>query len=317
MTPVLAVRGLHVTFPGPDGPVPAVRGVDLDLAAGERVGLVGESGSGKSVLARSLLGLLPADADVRGQVFLDGRPLLGSPLLRRARGRRIGLVLQNPLAALNPVRTVGSLLDEVLAAAGHGSRRERAARARGVLGRVGLGDLPRVLRSYPSQLSGGQRQRVLIALAVVNEPAVILADEPTTALDVTVQAQVLATLHQVSEELGAALLLISHDLAVVGAHTDRTLVAYAGRIVESAPTRELFDRPRMPYTRALLAAHPSLTRTDPVVPIPGDPPEPARLPAGCPFAPRCPDVVDDCRQAPEPELLPDGPGRAAACRRLP
>ena len=163
MTAVLSVRDLHVTFPGPDGPVRAVRGVDLDLAAGERVALVGESGSGKSVLARAVLGLLPSGADVTGQVLLDGRPLRTARDLRRARGTRVAMVFQDPLAALNPVRTVGSLLGEVLAAAGCTSRRAGAARARDVLARVGLGDVPRALRSYPSQLSGGQRQRVLIA----------------------------------------------------------------------------------------------------------------------------------------------------------
>lgn len=317
-TAVLEVQDLTVDFlSGPDR-VRAVRGIGFELHPGERVALVGESGCGKSATVTAVLGLLRPNARVGGQIWFGGRDLrTARPRAWRAvRGRGIALVPQDPLAALNPVRTIGSVLSEVIGLPGRLPAAGRRRRALEVLADVGLGEPERVLRSYPSQLSGGQRQRVVIALAIVNRPAVVLADEPTTALDVTVQARVLDTLTRVTQDLGAALLLVSHDLAVVAGHTDRTLVMYAGRIVEAGPTAEVLGNPAMPYTRGLVAAHPCVHSDALVRPIPGDPPDPVTRWAGCSFAPRCPVVLPVCRSGAEPGLVVVGPGHSGACVRL-
>ncbi|WP_199923495.1 ABC transporter ATP-binding protein [Streptomyces sp. NRRL F-5123] len=301
---VLDIRGLRVDFAG----VPAVRGVDLALRRGEVLGLVGESGSGKSVTALAAMGLLPSGADVRGSVTLDGTELVGAgdTALSAVRGNRIAMVFQDPLSAFTPVYRIGDQIVEALRTHQDISRERAAERAVELLDLVGIPE-PRIrAAAFPHEFSGGMRQRAMIAMAMANDPDVILADEPTTALDVTVQAQVLDVLRTAQRETGAALLLVSHDLGVIAGTADRVAVMYAGRIVESAPVDELFARPRMPYTLGLIGAVPRLDadakgRPEPLVPIPGAPPAPAALPPGCAFAPRCPLAEDRCRAA-QPEL---------------
>ncbi|GAA2087282.1 ABC transporter ATP-binding protein [Kitasatospora saccharophila] len=312
-TPLLTVRDLTVDFDGH----PAVRGVDLDLHRGETLGLVGESGSGKSVTALAVLGLLPATARTGGSVRLDGRELLGLPArqLAAVRGRRIAMVFQDPLSAFTPVHRIGDQIAEAVRIHQDVGRAAARKRAADLLDLVGIPDPARALDAFPHEFSGGMRQRAVIAMAVANEPDVLLADEPTTALDVTIQAQVLDVLRTARRESGAALLLVSHDLGVIAGSADRVAVMYAGRIVETAPVDELFAAPRHPYTLGLIGAVPRLDgRGGPLVPIPGRPPaagEPAG--PGCAFADRCPLAEDRCRTA-EPPLAGTG-GHRAACVR--
>ena len=317
-TELLTVRDLRVEFAAGRGrpALPAVRGVDLTLRRGETLGIVGESGSGKSVTALAVLGLLPATATVHGSVELEGRDLVGLPgrELARIRGRRISMVFQDPLSAFTPVYRIG---DQIAEAVQVHQRTDRAAarrRAAELLELVGIPDPVRALDSFPHEFSGGMRQRAMIAMAVANEPDILLADEPTTALDVTIQAQVLDVLRTAQRESGAALVLVSHDLGVIAQLADRVAVMYAGRVVETAGVDELFAAPRHPYTLGLIGAVPRLdARGGPLVPIPGAPPAPGALPDGCPFAPRCPLVQDRCRQA-EPALT-GADGHLAACVR--
>ncbi|MFW0783134.1 ABC transporter ATP-binding protein [Gordonia sp. CPCC 206044] len=307
-TPVLSVRDLHVSFGTEAGRVDAVRGVSLDVTTGASVGVVGESGSGKSVTAMAILGLLPDSATVRGSIRLDGRELVGldDKQLSSVRGREISMIFQDPSSSLTPVFTVGDQISEALRA--HRDIGKKAARARSVelLDLVGIPDPARRATSFPHEMSGGMRQRVMIAMAIANEPAVIVADEPTTALDVTIQAQILSLLRTAQAETGAALLLITHDLGVVAGNADDVLVMYGGRVVERADVDTLFATPRMPYTIGLLGAMPRVDRvTDMLTPIAGSPPvliDPSEM---CQFAPRCPLAFDDCRNR-EPELLPMG-----------
>ena len=320
MNPVLSVRDLHVTFPSEAGPVRAVRGVDFDLLPGRTLGVVGESGSGKSVTSLAVMGLLPGTADVTGSIRLGGDELvgLGDRALSRVRGRDIGMVFQDPLSSLTPIFTVGDQLVVAIRTHRGLSRPAGRARAAELLDMVGIPDPERRLRSFPHEFSGGMRQRVMIATAIANDPKVIIADEPTTALDVTVQAQVLDVLKLARDETGAAVVLITHDLGVVAGTADDVLVMYAGRPVETAPVQDLFDAPRMPYTLGLLGAVPRVDSVDrrPLVPVPGSPPTPVALPAGCAFADRCPVAVDACRGAEPPLLpLPGSPAHAAACVR--
>ncbi|WP_371481380.1 dipeptide ABC transporter ATP-binding protein [Kitasatospora sp. NBC_00315] len=317
-TDVLTVRDLRVAFTGPRGrpPVPAVRGVDLTVRRGETLGIVGESGSGKSVSALAVLGLLPGTAQVEGSVRLDGRELIGLPgrELAAVRGRRIAMVFQDPLSAFTPVHRIGDQIAEALRI--HQPLTRAAARRRAVelLDLVGIPGPDRALDSFPHEFSGGMRQRAMIAMAVANKPDVLLADEPTTALDVTIQAQVLDVLRTAKRETGAALVLVSHDLGVIAQMADRVAVMYAGRVVETAGVDELFARPRHPYTLGLIGAVPRLdTRGGPLVPIPGTPPPMDALPSGCPFAPRCP-LADERCVAAEPALTGAG-GHRAACVR--
>ncbi|SCD64604.1 peptide/nickel transport system ATP-binding protein [Streptomyces sp. DvalAA-14] len=316
--PVLQIRGLAVDF----GAAPAVRGVDLVLHRGEVLGLVGESGSGKSVTALAAMGLLPRGAHIRGSVRLDGTELVGAPdtALSRLRGNRVAMVFQDPLSAFTPVYRIGDQIVEAIRTHQDLSRERAAERAVELLDLVGIPE-PRVRAgAFPHEFSGGMRQRAMIAMAIANDPDIILADEPTTALDVTVQAQVLDVLRTAQRETGAALLLVSHDLGVVAGTADRVAVMYAGRIVETAPVDTLFSRPRMPYTLGLIGAVPRLDtggkgRPEPLVPIPGAPPAPGALAPGCPFAPRCPLAEDRCRAA-EPELTSGGDEQhLAACVR--
>ncbi|MER7669213.1 ABC transporter ATP-binding protein [Kitasatospora sp. NPDC096128] len=303
-TPLLAVRDLRVDFAGPDGPVPAVRGVDLTLHRGETLGIVGESGSGKSVTALSVLGLLPGTARVDGSVRLDGRELVGLPgkELAAIRGRRVAMVFQDPLSAFTPVYRIGDQIAEAVRIHQPVDRATARRRAAELLDLVGIPTPDRALDSFPHEFSGGMRQRAMIAMAIANEPDILLADEPTTALDVTIQAQVLDVLRTAREETGAALVLVSHDLGVIAGAADRVAVMYAGRVVETAGVDELFAAPRHPYTLGLIGALPRLDgRGGPLVPIPGSPAPMAELPPGCPFAARCPLAEERCSAA-EPEL---------------
>ncbi|WP_405395545.1 ABC transporter ATP-binding protein [Microbispora hainanensis] len=265
-TPLLAIRDLRVSFPAPDGPVEVVHGVDLDVARREKVALVGESGSGKSVTARSVL-RLDADARLSGRIELDGTDLLTLPprRMRQVRGARVGLVFQDPLAALNPVMTIGWQIIQPLVIRGVS---KRVARRRGVdlLSRLGVRDAERRFDDYPHEFSGGMRQRVVIAIAVIAEPELLIADEPTTALDVRVQAQVLALLRELADERGMSVLLITHDLGIVAGFADRVVVMRHGEAVETGPVDDIYARPRHPYTRALLAAVPRIG-DDPARPL--------------------------------------------------
>jgi peptide/nickel transport system ATP-binding protein len=315
---LLSVRGLHVSFPSEAGPVRAVRGLDFDVRRGEVLGIVGESGSGKSVSSLAVLGLLPDRAHVAGSIRLYDRELIGLPDrdMSAIRGRRISIVFQDPMSALTPVYTVGDQVAEAVRAHDRGiGRAAAAARAVELLDLVGIPNPRAAARAFPHEFSGGMRQRVVIAIAIANDPDLIIADEPTTALDVTVQAQVLDVLSTAREVTGAGIVLITHDLGVVAGFADRLMVMYAGRAVETGDVDEVYRRPRMPYTLGLLGAIPRLGQANrPLVPIPGRPPSLVALPPGCPFAPRCPLAVDECRTA-EPPLLPVGDSHAAACIR--
>jgi peptide/nickel transport system ATP-binding protein len=315
--PILRVDGLEVSFPSEAGPVRAVRGVSFEVGAGEVLGIVGESGSGKSVSALATMGLLPPQAQVSGSIRFRGEELLGrsDTELARIRGRRIAMVFQDPLSALTPIFTVGNQVAEALLIHNKDLTKDQAARrAVELLDVVGIPRAAERARAFPHEFSGGMRQRVVIAMAIANDPDLIIADEPTTALDVTVQAQVLDVLRTARELTGAGLVLITHDLGVVAGVADRVQVMYAGRVVETAPVDELFAGPRMPYTLGLLGSIPRLDadRRQPLVPIEGQPPSMVDLDPGCPFVPRCPLAEDQCR-ADEPPLTPiegdgsDGP----------
>jgi peptide/nickel transport system ATP-binding protein len=313
--PLLAVRELAVGFRTEDGLVQAVRDVSLELAAGEILALCGESGCGKTVTAMSVPRLLPAGGvRLSGSVRFAGRELLGldERELRRLRGRDISMVFQEPMTSLNPSFRVGQQIAEVLRRHEGLSRRAALARAVELLRLAGIPDPDRCVRDYPHQLSGGMRQRVMIAIAVACRPRVLIADEPTTALDVTIQAGVLDVFRDLRDRLGTAIILITHDLGVVADLADRVVVMYAGRVVEQAPVAELFARPRHPYTQGLLGAIPRagggrLTEIPGMVPAPA-----ASEPAGCPFRPRCRNAEADCAAA-RPSLDPLGPGHLAAC----
>jgi oligopeptide/dipeptide ABC transporter ATP-binding protein len=316
MTPVLDVRELRVTFPGRGGPAWPVDGVDFTLARGEMLALVGESGSGKSLTSLALLRLVPAP----GTITTDSSIRLGETevmslagdALRRIRGRRIGLVMQDALGSLNPVLTVGDQLTETLRTHFPLSRRDAKARAEALLAEVALPDPAGRLASYPHQLSGGQRQRVLLALALAGEPEVLIADEPTSALDVTVQAQILSLLDHLRATRGMAVLLITHDLAIVAGRADRVAVMYAGRIVETGPTLAVFAKPGHPYTRGLLDSLPRLRGPIRLVaPIAGSVPSPDDWPVGCRFHPRCPRRMPACTS--HPPVVPLGAGRSMRC----
>jgi len=315
--PVLRVKNLSTHFHTRHGIIKAVDGVSFEVAAGKTLGLVGESGCGKSVTALSILRLIePPGKILSGEVWLNGYNLLKLPLgrLRQVRGKEIGLVFQDPLTSLNPVLTIGTQLVETIVSHEEVSRAEARHRAAELLFRMGLPEPERLMRLYPFQLSGGMRQRVIMAMALALRPKVLIADEPTTALDVTVQAQILAELKRLQEELGMAIILITHDLGVVAAVADEVAVMYAGSIVECGAVAQIFDRPAHPYTRALLRSVPRLSKEE-LVPIEGQPPSLLNLPAHCPFLPRCPQPGAEC-WGEKPELREIGPGHAAACHRL-
>lgn len=317
MTALLEIRDLRVEYRR--GNVAAVRGVSIDLAPGESLGLAGESGSGKSTLALSVLRLLAPEAvrAVSGRILFKGRDVLtlADRDLRSLRGGAVATVFQDPFSALNPVLTVGEQIEEVLELHAGG---RNPARVRDLLARVRLPEPDRIYASYPHQLSGGQRQRVCLAMAVAGGPDLLIADEPTTALDVTVQREILDLLDSLRRDLGMALLLVTHNIGLLSERTDRLGIMYAGELVEVGPTRAVLSDPRHPYTQGLLKSLPRLTKTADRLPaLPGQPPDLGRLPAGCPFRPRCPGAFDRCVKD-SPVLRPVGEAeRAAACHLLP
>jgi peptide/nickel transport system ATP-binding protein len=299
MTTLLRLENLSVTYTSADGPVPAVRGVTLDVEAGTTLGVAGESGSGKSTLAATVLRLTPASAKVEGRVLLDGEDVLGMSFgrLRAVRWAEAAIIFQGALHSLNPLRRVGQQIAEpVLLHDSKVSKQKVGTRVGDLLSQVGLP--ARLASSYPHQLSGGQKQRIMIAMALACKPRLLIADEPTTALDVMVQAQVLDLLGSLVRDLGLGLVVISHDLSVLGSTCDRLAVMYAGRIVEEGPSADVLERSQHPYTRALSAAFPTIgDQSARYAPhgLPGDPPFPGDLPTGCPFHPRCSDAIDVCR----------------------
>jgi peptide/nickel transport system ATP-binding protein len=320
-TPVLSVRDLHVSFPSEAGRVDAVRGVDFDLHPGRTLGIVGESGSGKSVTSLAVMGLLPEYAAVSGSITLAGRELLGldDRQLSGVRGHELGMIFQDPMSSLTPIFSVGRQLVEALQIHQDLDRDVAWKRAVELLDLVGIPNAAAWARSFPHEFSGGMRQRVVIAIAIANNPRVVVADEPTTALDVTVQAQILEVLTRAQAETGAALILITHDLGVVAGTADDVMVMYAGRAVEKAPVDLVFGRSQMPYTIGLLGAVPRVDTPvrAPLVPIAGSPPLLIDLPPGCPFTPRCPIAIPACADG-EPALAQASdttPGHSVACVR--
>jgi oligopeptide/dipeptide ABC transporter ATP-binding protein len=304
--PALQIERLEVDFPTKDGVVHAVRGIDFALAPGEVLGIVGESGSGKSVTALATMGLLPKSAEVRGSIRFQGREILGlkEKQLTKFRGTGIAMIFQDPMTSLNPVYTIGWQITEAILAHQDISKEAAKTRAIALLAKVGIPNPAERVDNYPHEFSGGMRQRAVIAIAMANDPEVILADEPTTALDVTVQAQVLDSLKTALTETGAALLLITHDLGVIAGLADRVLVMYAGRPVETGTAEDVFYRPSMPYTLGLLGSLPRLDSdgTERLRQIPGSPPSMMGDRTGCPFAPRCPLAAEICTTT-EPELV--------------
>ncbi|HEX2116413.1 MAG TPA: ABC transporter ATP-binding protein [Alphaproteobacteria bacterium] len=300
--PILSVRDLVTHFFTRAGVLKAVDGVSFDLQTGEILGVVGESGSGKSVTGYSLLGLVdPPGRIVSGSIKLAGQELVGLPQseLRELRGRRLAMVFQDPMTTLNPVLSIGTQIKLAIDAHERVSGKAARARAMDVLTRVGIPDAGSRLDAYPHQFSGGMRQRVAIAVALLNRPDVIVADEPTTALDVSIQAQILAEVKMIVRDLGTALIWISHDLAVVSAIASRVLVMYAGRVVEHGPTAAVLRAPRHPYTQGLLNSLPARAAPgEELAQIPGQPPSLAALPVGCAFSPRCPRADAVCKEAP-------------------
>ncbi|GHC72121.1 ABC transporter ATP-binding protein [Nocardiopsis terrae] len=303
---VLDVDDLNVTFSSEDGPLHAVRGVSYQVRRGEALGIVGESGSGKSVTSMAIMGLLPRTAKVTGSARVLGQEVIGlnDAQFSKVRGQRIAMIFQDPLTSLNPVHTIGAQISEAILTHRKVSRAQAREKSVHLLDRVGIPNPEQRVDQYPHELSGGMRQRVVIAIAMANEPDVIIADEPTTALDVTVQAQVLEALEAARQETGAALVLITHDLGVVAGHVDRVAVMYAGRLVEAGTVEDVFYRPRMPYALGLLGSLPRLDggRDHRLTPITGAPPSLLNLPVGCTFAPRCPMARDVCRTE-DPELV--------------
>ena len=316
-TPLLEVEGLTVEFRSRHGAITAVRDVSYSLGAGESLAILGESGSGKTVSSRAILGLLPPSGRVvSGSVRFAGEGVELLPrrgAATRITGREVAMVFQDALTALNPVFSVGWQIAEVLRIHNGASRRQARREAVETMQRVGIPDAARRFDAYPHEFSGGMRQRMMIAIALALDPQVLIADEPTTALDVTVQAQIMQLLEDLRAETGMALVLITHDLGVVADVADRVLVMYAGRVVESGSVGDVYGNPAHPYTDGLISSSPLVNeRVERLVQIPGAPPQPSALPSGCPFHVRCPMVADQCREE-RPPLEPVGDGRSSAC----
>jgi len=318
--PLLEVEGLKIEFASPEGTVRAVEGISFHVEAGETLGLVGESGCGKSVTALSILRLIsPPGRIAAGRIRYRGRDILSlsEPEIRKVRGKEIALIFQEPVAALNPVFTVGSQIAEAIRVHNRMTKKEAMAEAVRLLKLVQIPDAERRVREYPHQMSGGMCQRVMIAMALSCKPSLIIADEPTTALDVTIQAEILDLLRRLRSQFNLSVLLISHNLGVIAESAERVAVMYAGRIVEEAPVKAIFTSPKHPYTLGLLRSIPRLgerarSGRRRLQAIPGSVPDPARREPGCAFAPRCPDVMDVCRGV-EPRLLPLDGGRKVSC----
>jgi peptide/nickel transport system ATP-binding protein/oligopeptide transport system ATP-binding protein len=317
--PLLSVRNLRTVFGTAQGEVTAVDDVSFDVAPGEVLGIVGESGSGKSVTALSILGLLPQPPGrvAAGEILFEGRDLLKIPRseLRKLRGSAIGMIFQEPMTSLNPVFTIGDQITETIRV--HERIGAAAARARGIemLAKVGIPSPDRRIDDYPHQLSGGMRQRVMIAMALSCSPKLLLADEPTTALDVTIQAQILDLLRDLRREFGMAIVIITHNMGVIAEFADRVAVMYAGRIAEEGPIERIFDAPTHPYTAGLLASTPDMLSDAPRMrTIPGTLPSLYELPPGCRFAPRCARRIEGCDSG-RPAMLRLAPGHSAACIR--
>lgn len=313
---LLAVEDLNVTFRSKAGPVHAVRGVSFEVAPGEVLAVVGESGSGKSVTALAIMGLLPRTATITGSAMFDGREILGLPVkeLRKIRGNDIAMIFQDPMTALNPVFKVGDQIAEIVEVHRDVSSAQALSRAIDLLELVGIPQPANRAKQYPHEFSGGMRQRAMIAMAIANDPKLLIADEPTTALDVTIQAQVLEVIRTAQHATGAAMLLITHDLGVVAGLADRVNVMYAGAIFETGTTDQVYYQTGNPYTLGLLSSIPKLGERDEdrLQPIPGSPPNLLRLPPGCPFSPRCTFVSDVCVES-EPALAQLDGGHLSRC----
>ena len=317
---LLEVRGLTTAFMTGRGEVNAIEDVSFSLGAGEILGIVGESGSGKSVTALSIMGLLPSPPArvAAGEVRFEGRRLTGlsERQMQPIRGPGIGMIFQEPMTSLNPVFSIGEQIMETIRAHERLPQAQLRARAVAMLDKVGIPAAARRLDDYPHQMSGGQRQRVMIAMALACRPRLLIADEPTTALDVTIQAQILDLLMDLRDEFGMAIIIITHNMGVIAETADRVAVMYAGRVIEEAPVARIFDHPLHPYTRGLLECVPSPTEDrERLVAIPGTMPEPSRRPRGCRFAPRCPMAEPACTQA-VPMLETVEPAHTAACFRV-
>ena len=312
--PVLSLRDLKVGFKTPNGIVQAVRGIDLDVAPGEAVGVVGESGSGKSVSFLATLGLLPSKAIITGSAKIAGTELVGASrhTLDSVRGKKVAMIFQDPLSALNPVHRIGDQIVEMIRSHQDVSDAVAFKRAVELLDAVGIPQPDQRARQYPHEFSGGMRQRVMIAMAISNDPDVLIADEPTTALDVTVQAQILDVLDRIRRDFNTAVVMITHDLGVIARVADRVQVMYAGRVVERTTVHELFDRPTHPYTQGLLHSIPRHGQSR-LVPIAGSPPNMLRPPSGCAFRTRCPYAIEACAGE-LPELRPAGNAQSACIR---
>ena len=314
MSPVLSIRDLRVSFRTPAGVVQAVRGVNLDVEPGEVVGVVGESGSGKSVSFLSIMGLLPSTATVTGSALVAGTQMVGVPAgqVRSQRGKKIAMIFQDPLSALNPVHRIGAQIVEMIQAHQDMPKADAHARAVELLDIVGLPQPDLRANQYPHEFSGGMRQRVMIAMAIANDPEVLIADEPTTALDVTVQAQILEVIENVRQRLNTAVVFITHDLGVVARVADRVEVMYAGNTVERGLVNDMFATPHHPYTQGLLASLPSHNK-ERLKPILGSPPNMISPPSGCAFRPRCAHATDACASAPA-DLVQIGATQTACIR---
>ncbi len=312
---LLSVRDLSVSFDTPDGTVRAVNGISLDLAKRDTLAIVGESGSGKTQLAFAMLGLLARNGRSEGSVKIEGQEILNLPeaKLNKVRAERVAMIFQDPMTSLNPYLKIGTQMAEVLQLHLGKSKRAAMEDAARMLDAVRIPDAKRRLGMYPHEFSGGMRQRIMIAMALLCRPALLIADEPTTALDVTVQAQIMELLTEVREEFGTAIILITHDLGIVAGSCERTMVMYGGRVMETGPTDKLFEAPSHPYTLGLLAAVPRLDiPQEDLLTIPGDPPDLLGLAGGCPFTPRCPLAHEPCPQR-MPDLVSFDTARKRAC----
>lgn len=314
--PVLVIEDLHIEFALKSGPLKAINGISLEVNQGEIFGVVGETGCGKSITGLSVLKLLPETARVtRGSITLDGTDILSQSeeQMHHIRGRRVAMIFQDPTMSLNPVFSIGDQMDRVIRTQLQASKQEARIQAEEMLTAVGLPDVARIRKSYPHELSGGMKQRVMIALALSCRPALLIADEPTTALDVTIQAQILTLLKDLQSQFEVAIMFITHNLGVVAQICDRVAVLYAGRVVETAATDTIFNAPHHPYTQGLLAAIPKPgSRGQELTAIPGNVPANPGMVAGCAFAPRCEYVMERCRQD-QPPLVDTGPAHMSAC----